>query len=123
MHRIVAALAALVSSIVVFAAVAGADTTPIGAIPAGPVSSVVTPRNTLVSVALPHQKSGLVWRLARGVNAHVLRQVSEADVGANVVIVYKAVGVGSVSVVYAVTRGDTSSKALRSATYKVRVTK
>ena len=65
MPRIVFALAALVSSVGLFAAVAGADTTPIGAIPAGPVSSVVTPRNTLVSVALPHQKSGLVWRLAR----------------------------------------------------------
>jgi hypothetical protein len=62
-----------------------------------------------------------VWRLARNVDQRVLRQVSEADVGTNVVIVYKAVGAGNVSVVYALTRGDASSKAVRSSTYKVRV--
>jgi hypothetical protein len=123
MPRIVFALTALVSSVALFAAVASADSTPIGKIPAGPVSSIVTPKSTFIAVALPHQKAGLVWRLARTVNPRVLRQVSEADVGSNVVIIYKAIGVGSVSAVYAVTRGDTSSKALRSSTYKVRVTK
>jgi hypothetical protein len=121
MPRIVLALAALVSSVVPFAAVASADSTPIGKIPAGPVSTVVTPKSGFVAVALPHQKSGLVWRLARNVDQRVLRQVSEADVGTNVVIVYKAVGAGNVSVVYALTRGDASSKAVRSSTYKVRV--
>jgi hypothetical protein len=122
MPRIVFALTALLSSVALFATVASADSTPIGKIPPGPVTTIVTPKNGLVAVALPHQKAGLVWRLARSVNPRVLRQVSEADIGSNVVIVYKAVGVGNVSVIYAVTRGDTSSKALRSSTYKVRVT-
>lgn len=120
MLRITLTLTALVSA-VAFATAASADSTPIGKIPTGPVSSVVTPKNGLVAVALPRQASGLVWRLARNVDARVLRQVSEADVGANVVIVYKAVGSGNVSVVYALTRGDSSSKAVRSSTYKVRV--
>jgi hypothetical protein len=120
MPRIVLAFAALISC-VAFATVASADSTPIGKIPAGPVSSVVTPRNGFVAIALPHQKSGLVWRLARNVDAKVLRQVSEADVGTNVVVIYKAVGAGNVKVVYAVTRGDASSKAVRSSTYNVRV--
>jgi hypothetical protein len=123
MPRVVLALTALLSSVVLFATVASADSTPIGKIPAGPVTTIGTPKNGLVAVALPHQKAGFVWRLARNVNPRVLRQVSETDVGANVVIVYKAVGVGTVSVIYAVTRGDTSSKAVRSSTYKVRVTR
>jgi hypothetical protein len=123
MPRLAIALTALLSSVVLFAAAASADSTPIGKIPSGPVSSVVTARNGLVAIALPHQASGLTWRLARNVDARVLRQVSEADVGTNVVVVYKAVGTGSVSVVYAATRGDASSKAVRSSTYKVRVTK
>ena len=63
---------------------------------------------------MPHQAAskGLVWRLARPVDSKVLRQVGEADVGANVVIVFSAVGKGQVSVVFALTRGDSSPKAV-----------
>jgi hypothetical protein len=100
-----------------------ADSTPIGPLPKGPVSTVSTHRGLLVAVALPHQAAskGLVWRLARPVDSKVLRQVGEADVGANVVIVFSAVGKGRVSVVFALTRGDNSPKAVRAVTNKVRV--
>ena len=98
-------------------------TTSIGPLPKGPVSPVSTHRGLLVTVALPHQAAskGLVWRLARPVNSKVLRQVGEADVGANVVIVFSAVGKGQASVVFALTRGDSSPKAVRAVTNKVRV--
>jgi hypothetical protein len=103
------------------AASAGADSTPIGALPPGPVSMITTSPNQLVAVALPHaaKKSGLVWRIARRYDSTVVRQVSEADVGANVVLVFKVVGRGNTSLVFALTRGDTSSKAVKAATHKI----
>ena len=98
-----------------------ADSTPIGPIPAGPVSTITTAPNQLVAVALPHasKTSGLVWRVARPYKSTVVRQISEADLGANVVLVFKIVGRGTTSLVFALTRGDTSSIAVKSATYKI----
>jgi hypothetical protein len=84
------------------------------------VSVVATPVGQLVAVALPHRSQGRVWRIARPVNSAVLRQVSEADVGANVVVVFRATGRGTARVVFALTRGETA-KALASATYLVSV--
>jgi hypothetical protein len=100
-----------------------ADSTPVGPLPPGPVATVVTPRGSLVAVALPRAASstGLVWRLARPLDPAVLREVSEADVGSAVVIVYRAVGKGRARIVYAQTRGDTSSKAVHARTTAVRV--
>ena|SRR5262245_52250164 len=103
------------------AAGAAADSTPVGPLPKGPVTTVQTTRGALVAVALPHRPNGNVWRLARQVDPRVLREVSEADVGPSVVIVYRATGAGVVRVVYALTHGDTSGKALESATHVVRV--
>ena len=100
---------------------AGADSTPIGPLPSGPVSTITTDPNQLVAIALPHasQKSGLVWRLARRYDSSVVRQISEADVDANVVLVFKVISRGKTSLVFALTRGDTSSKALKAATHKI----
>ena len=87
--------------------------TPIGALPKGPVTTITTQRGLFVAVALPHPADKAnAWRLARRVDPRVLREVSEADGGANVVVVYKVTGTGSASIVYALTRGDASSKAL-----------
>jgi hypothetical protein len=116
--------AALVgSTLLVSAPAAVADSTPIGAIPKGPVSTVRTSSGSLVAVALPRQRtaSGLVWRLARTVDARVVRQVSEADVGSSVVVVFRTVGTGKTSIVFALTRGEASGKALRSHTTRVSV--
>jgi len=103
--------------------VARADTTPIGTLPPGPHSTITSPRGSFVAVALPRQNpsSGLVWRLARQIDPSVLRQVSEADVGSSVVVVFRALHTGSARVVFALTRGDSSRRALRSRTYTVRV--
>jgi hypothetical protein len=118
MRRLVLAAALLA----LIAIPALADSTPIGTLPAGPVATVTTHRGQLVAVALPHPADrALVWRLARTVDAKVLREVSEADVGKTVVIVFTATGTGKASVIYALTRGDTSSKAVRTITHRVTV--
>jgi hypothetical protein len=97
------------------------DSTPVGPLPAGPVTNTTTKPGLLVAVALPHasKSSGLVWRIARRFNSGVVREVSEGDVGASVVLVFKVVGRGNTSLVFALTRGDTSAKAVQSATYKI----
>src|SRR5262249_44879208 len=119
--RSLLAAATALAAAAALAAGAVADSTPIGQVPKGPITTVVTPRGSLVAVALPHRANGNVWRLARTVDPRVLRQVSEADVGPNVVVVYRATGSGVARVVYALTHGDVSGKALESATHVVRV--
>ncbi|MDX6485056.1 MAG: hypothetical protein QOF43_209 [Gaiellaceae bacterium] len=103
----------------VFAVSAGATAPPVGPLPKGPVTSIATPKGQLVSVALP-SRSGYSWRLARNVSPKVLVQVSEANVGTSVVIVYRAVGRGAASVKWGLTRGE-GRKAYASATFNVRV--
>lgn len=101
--------------------VARADSTPIGRLPPGPTSTTTTSPDQFVAIALPHPsaKSGLVWRVARRYDSKVVRQVSEANVQATVVLVFKVVGRGKTSIVFGLTRGDTSSKAVRSATHTI----
>lgn len=114
--------AGLIAVVVLAVAVtARADSTPVGQLPAGAVSMITTAPNQLVAIALPHasKKSGLSWRLARPYNSNVVRQISEADVDASVVLVFKVVGRGKTSLVFGLTRGDTSPKAVKSATHKI----
>jgi hypothetical protein len=114
---------ALVAAGVALAAAspAGADSTPVGPLPHGPVSTITTAPNQLVAVALPHAsaKTGLGWRIARRYDAAVVRQVSEGEIGANVVLVFRVVGRGRTSLVFALTRGDTSAKAVRAVTHRI----
>jgi hypothetical protein len=102
-------------------AAAHADPTPVGPLPAGRVSSTTTSSGQLVAVALPKARrvTGPVWRLARPYNAKVVHQVSEADVGRNVVLVFKVVGRGDTALVLALTRGDTSPVAVKAITHKI----
>jgi hypothetical protein len=103
------------------ASVGRADSTPVGPLPKGPVSKTTTKPGQLVAVALPRAKqgSGLVWRVARAYDSRIVRQVSEGEVGATVVLVYRVVGRGDTSLVFAQTRGESSSKAVKAATYRV----
>ena len=117
-RRRAAALAVVASGCVI--AAAGASAPPVGPLPAGPVSTLATKNGELVAVALPHRPAGRVWRLAGAVDPRVLRQVSEADVGQSVVIVYRATGIGSATLSFGLTRGE-RTKAYEARTYKVRV--
>jgi hypothetical protein len=85
------------------------------------MATITTSPDQLVAIALPHapKQSGLVWRLARQYDSGVLREVYEADVDANAIVVFKVLSRGKTSLVFALTRGDTSSKAVKSATHMV----
>jgi hypothetical protein len=96
-----------------------ASAPPVGPLPPGPVTSISTSKGSLVSVALP-SRAGKSWRLARAVSPKVLVEVTEANVGNTVVVLYRAVGRGSVSVRFGLTRGETR-KAYASATFNVQV--
>jgi hypothetical protein len=105
-----------------FAAVARPNSTPVGPLPTGPSSTTTTAPGQLVAVALPtaRRKAGFVWRIARPYDSRVVREVSEADIGTNVVLVFKVVGRGRARLVFALTRGDTSPRAVESATHLIR---
>ncbi len=101
------------------AAIASAP--PVGPLPPSKIQRISTARGSLVSVAVPKRPGGYVWRIARTYNGHVLREVTEGDVGSTVVIVFRAVGRGTTTVVLAETRGETA-KAYRAVRYVVTVT-
>jgi hypothetical protein len=100
--------------------VAFASAPPVGPVPTGPVTHVTAPKGTLIAVALPLKSGGLVWRLARDVDSTVLQESSEADVGRNVVIVFRTVGEGDAKIVFALTRGE-RPRAYASVTHIVHV--
>jgi hypothetical protein len=100
-----------VASFAAAAAVAGAvlaDSTPVGTLPTGPNSLIHTIDGELVAVALPHRSNGRIWRIARPFNAKVVKQVSEGDIGKNVVVVFKAAARGTTTVIFALTKGETA---------------
>ncbi len=103
-----------------FVLVTLADSTPVGALPSGPTSTIQTQKGQLIAVALPHRTNGRVWRIARKIDVRVLRQVSEADVGNSVVLVFKATGTGSATVSFGLTQGE-RAKAYESRRFTIKV--
>ena len=117
------ALVALFSALALGGGAAAAlgDSTPVGPLPAGPVATIEAQHGELVALALPQRSGGRVWRVARPIDGAVLRQVSEANVGPSVVLVFRAASPGRATVSLALTKGDTSGKALESRLFRVRV--
>ena len=105
-HRTTASLVAVSIGVAIGAASSSASAPPVGPLPTGPASTIQTRTGELVAFALPHRGSGRVWRIANTVNAKVLRQVSEADVDDQVVLVFKAAGPGTAVVSFGLTRGE-----------------
>jgi hypothetical protein len=101
---------------------AQASSGPVGPLPKGPVTTISVVQGELISVALPSAPSstGLVWRVARAYNGKVVSEVTEGDLGSSVVIVYKALGAGKTTIVYAQTKGETA-KAYKAKTFVVSV--
>src|SRR5262245_37514298 len=119
--HIIFGVVALVAALALEITAARADSTPVGPLPRATVTTITTGPNQFVAVALPHasKKSGLSWRLARQYDSSVVRQLSAADIGTNVVIVFKVTGRGTTSLVFALTRGDTPPKAVKAATHTI----
>lgn len=116
-------LAACAASIALGTVLTGgalASSTPIGQLPAGPTSMIRVQPGQLVAVALPHRAGGKVWRVARNIDAKRLRQVSEADVGPSVVLVFEALRSGTAKVEFGLTRGETA-KAFESRQFVVTI--
>jgi hypothetical protein len=108
-HRFTALIAVAAVLMVTLAtmAVAGtASSPPVGPLPSGPTSTIRTQVGQLVAFALPHRPNGRVWRIARTIDSKVLVEVSEADLGANVVLVFRATGKGTANVSFGLTRGE-----------------
>jgi hypothetical protein len=103
------------------AAVALADSTPVGPLPAGPTATIEVRHGELLALALPSRNAGRVWRIARPFDTSVLRQISEANVGSSVVLVFRTRRAGHTTVSLALTKGDTSPTALESRRFQVRV--
>jgi hypothetical protein len=119
-YRIIAPVAAVAALAATFVTAGRADSPPVGALPSGPTSIIQTQKGQLVAFALPKRSAGRVWRIARRFDAAVVRQVSEADVGKSVVLVFRATGDGTTTVAFGLTRGETS-KAFESRRFTVRV--
>jgi hypothetical protein len=120
MLRAPTALAAAIAGTAILASTAAAVAPPVGALPSGPSSTLHTQTGELVAFALPHRPGGRVWRIKGSVNASVLSQVSEADVGNSVVLIFKATGPGTTTVSFGLTRGE-RAKAYESRRFTVRV--
>lgn len=104
-------LGRLILPVLAAAALAGpaaADSTPVGPLPAGPTTSISTQRGALFAIALPAQPAGRVWRLKGTIDTRVVHELTEANVGARVVIVFKATGRGTTTLAYGGTRGETA---------------
>ena len=120
-HRSFAGSVAAAATVAVVLAGPGAATAPpVGPLPPGPTSTIQTTKGQLVAMALPNRPNGRVWRVAAAINAKVIRQVSEGNVGKSVVVVYEAVGSGSATVTFALTRGETA-KVYEARRYSVKV--
>ena len=113
-------LIAVSAAAAVLVAAGGATAPPVGQLPAGPTVRIGTVKGELVAVALPHRAGGRAWRIARPFDSQVLQQVSEADVGKQVVLVFNARDVGGTTLTFALTRGE-RTKAYESRRYVIAV--
>ena len=120
--RLFAVLAAAAAIAILLAAStrAVASAPPVGTLPAGPVASLFVVRGEPFAIALPHSSGGRVWRVARPFDSGVIAEVSEADVGSNVVLVFRAKRAGTTTLAFGLTRGE-GSKAYSSRRFVVRV--
>jgi hypothetical protein len=91
------------------AAVALSTAPPVGPLPKGPVKTAKLAPGGAYAVVLPKPSAaGRVWRVARAFDSAVVRQLDEATTAAGVRVRFRAVGPGTTSVVFALTRGETA---------------
>ncbi|HZP72491.1 MAG TPA: hypothetical protein VFA97_03835 [Gaiellaceae bacterium] len=119
--RVLAVGVALVA-LIVLGGVAEASAPPVGKLPAAKIVQQTVRHGTLVALALPAPKHGNVWRVARPFNAHVATEVEERTLKSSIVVVYRAKSPGRTSIVYALTAGEPSSRALQALRLELRVT-
>jgi hypothetical protein len=87
------------------AAVAAAP--PVGPLPPGPTTKISVKAGELFAVALPGVP-GRSWRLKGGYDPRLVHELTEANVGSSIVVVFKASGRGTTKLAYGATRGETA---------------
>jgi predicted secreted protein len=97
-----------------------ASAPPVGPLPKGPVTTINVQRGELFGIALPRPTGGNVWRIARHYDGRIVSEVSEGEQRGNIVGAYRALRPGKATIVYALTRGE-STKALQARTFRVTV--
>ena len=99
----------MVAVAAIWAAAALASAGPVGPLPNGPTTSVHLAVGKTYVARLPQPKAaGRVWRIARPFDGKIVSETREAETTKQVLITFRAVGKGSTSVVFALTRGETA---------------
>lgn len=116
MKRLVALLVAGTAA----ALVAGSRATgpPVGALPKGPLTTITTPAQGYVAIALNRGQSGLVWRLARPYDTRIVAQTTQRRLGDLTVWVFRTITPGTTTVRFALTNGA-QPHAYQAATYRL----
>lgn len=104
------------------AGTARASAPPVGPLPKGTVVQQTVRHGALVAVALPAAKTGMTWRIARAFDARVATEVEERTLRSSIVVVFRTHARGRTKIVYALTRGEQSRRALKAITLDLRVT-
>lgn len=99
-------------------ATARATAPPVGPLPKGPTTTITTPSQGYVSMALNRGQSGLTWRVARPDNSQVVVETAEANLGDLTVWVFRTVKPGTATLRFALTRGE-RPRAYQAATYRL----
>lgn len=120
--RVLSFCVAVAAAAVLGGAGARASAPPVGKLPVAKVVHQTVRRGSLVAVALPAPAHGDVWRIARTFDARVASEVEERTLRTSIVVVFRAKSPGRTSIVYALTAGETSSRALKAITLDLRVT-
>jgi hypothetical protein len=100
--------------------VAGSRATgpPVGALPKGPLTTITTPSQGYVAIALNRGQSGLVWRLARAYDTRIVDQTTQTRLGDLTVWVFRTITPGTATLRFALTNGA-HPHAYQAATYRL----
>jgi hypothetical protein len=102
-------VAGLVAAVGLAGPAALASTTPVGPLPSGPTETVSLGAGATFTATLPKsQAPGRVWRIARAFDSSVVRELSEGETTKAVRVTFRAVGSGTTTVVFALTKGETA---------------
>lgn len=116
MKRLVVLL--LAGAAVVIVAGSHATGPPVGALPKGPLTTITTPSQGYVALALNRGQSGLVWRIARPYDTRIVKQTAETRLGDLTVWVFRTITPGTATLRFALTNG-THPHAYQAATYRL----
>ena len=116
--KLAIALLLLPAACAAIVATAHATAPPVGPLPKGPTTTITTPTQGYVSVALNRGQSGLVWRVARPYNTQVVAQTTETNLGQLTVWVFRTLKPGTATLRFALTNGE-RAKAYQAATYRL----